>query len=259
MSIVVVQNQDIKFIQNQESKPEDPLFQLEYRNELFERLNISFHKEKKKMLDNFVDFVHKKKQTNILILERNFEYLVYSSLDLSESESQLDEKQKEEKNQQTEIIIEEKKEKLKKVTEVDDINLLLSSLPNLKINYFTLACVLIIQNMEEEIEYLMGSKQLKKFNEDVIKVFQKIKLPGCETLEQINRFLDKNTLVYEQLPKWNQTEIDSLFSEISKVGKKYFGNTIFVDICVDNLKKLPEYNEPEFMNCCLQFVLIAKL
>jgi hypothetical protein len=122
----------------------------------------------------------------------------------------------------------------------------------------TQACLLIIQTIAEDIEDLMGTSQKRAFQEDLTKIFKQCLLPGAETSQSINPLLTINPLTTTKLPIWGQKEIDLLFPRLGQLGKKYFSSTTFVERTVDILQNLPVYNNPKFMYCCMQFVLLCK-
>jgi hypothetical protein len=119
-------------------------------------------------------------------------------------------------------------------------------------------CLLIIQTIADDIEDLMGASQKRAFQEDMTKVFKQCLLPGANTPESINYLLTIDPLATTKLPIWEQKNMEMVFSRLARVGKKYFGNTTFVERTIDVLKELPIYSNPQFMYCCMQFVLLCK-
>lgn len=239
MGIAFVKNQDIQFIDVVNNEKSDPFFSFNYQGKIFERLNISFNKQKKNMLEAFCAILQKQ-QKNIVVLDKKSEYLVYSEVN---SQSNL------QPSKQQEI----KEKEIQSFTQNKSQNVAITNN-----NYYSLASLLILQNMLVEIEDLMGNKRANDFRNDLEKLLQKMNLSGTESKEKIKNLLMIKASVNNNLPVWNSQQVDQLFPKIRDLGKKYFGNTLFVDICLDNIKKLPIYNEPEFMKCCMDFVLVCK-
>lgn len=122
----------------------------------------------------------------------------------------------------------------------------------------TQICLLIIQTIADDIEDLMGASQKRAFQEDMTKVFKECLLPGANTPETINYLLTIDPLATTNLPIWEQKNLEKLFPRLARVGKKYFGNTTFVERAIDAFKELPIYSNPQFMYGCIQFVLFCK-
>lgn len=246
MNIIFVDNKQVKFLPVKDKNKQDPFSLFQYQDKVFERLNISFSQDKKQMLEQYCNVLQEQKK-NVLVLNKKIEYLVYIEVEkkitsiATEEESNDIQLEEEQVLKQEESILEE---------EIYE---------EIKPPYLTLASVLIMQNMLEEIEYLMGQKQQLKFKKDLRQLLKKLSFPEMKSLDQINDIIDINALDNQNLPIWSEVEIQRLFPVLRDLGRKYFGNTFFVDVCIQNLQSLSVYNEPEFMNCCMQFVMISKI
>jgi hypothetical protein len=107
---------------------------------------------------------------------------------------------------------------------------------------FSRAGLLIFQSFDREIEMLLGTKQAKAFRKDLAKALRKQRVPFIESPEAVNILLTLEPMTSKQLPPWKENHIDILLRELCRLGKRYFGNTTFVDRLFENLKKsnIPE-------------------
>lgn len=104
------------------------------------------------------------------------------------------------------------------------------------------AGLLIFQSFDKEIEMLLGIKQAKAFRKDLAKALKRQSVPFIESPEAVNILLTLEPMTSKQVPPWKENHVDLLLRELCRLGKRYFGNTTFVDRIFENLKKtnIPE-------------------
>jgi hypothetical protein len=106
----------------------------------------------------------------------------------------------------------------------------------------TRAGLLIFQSFAREIEMVLGIKQAKAFRKDLVKALRRQNIPSIESPEAVNILLTLEPMTAKQLPPWKENHVDILLRELCRLGKRYFGNTTFIDRLFENLKKsdIPE-------------------
>ncbi|BAU64256.1 hypothetical protein STA3757_16270 [Stanieria sp. NIES-3757] len=241
--IVILQRQNLKIHETFVSESNNRILTFIYQDKTYEKLSISFKLSLKgNALEFCKNYLNKHQKQCILVDEKEI-FSVWSEI-LSTSaikESGLS-------KSQTPIL--SSAEKKEKVTSIST-----SFFQNLSV---TQATLLIIQILLDDIEDLMGNRHQESFKQELIKILQKSHLPGTESLEKINVLLTIDPRDNNQLPSWQQEQVNQMFAYLTVLAKKYFNNTSFVDSLMEVLQELPEYSKFEFVNCCTQFVLLCR-
>jgi hypothetical protein len=235
--ILAREKQEISRISNPENG--NNILILQYRGKTFRFINVSFNISRRKNAQIFCQNLRKKYGKHCILLENNLEYGIWVETNIqqeyepktdgaSENKAKLDRKNP------------------RKVTSSRPISL-------------TQGCLLIAQIIMDDIEDLMGTNKKIAFQEELTKIFKQCLLPGAESSEPINYLLRIDPLEVNDLPSWQEKHLEKLFPKLGRLGKKYFGNTSFVERTIDTLKSLPIYQQPQMMNCCMQFVLMSKI
>ncbi|AFZ37448.1 hypothetical protein Sta7437_3966 [Stanieria cyanosphaera PCC 7437] len=230
--IVILQRQNVKISETKLSESNTQILTFTYHNKTYEKLNISF---KITLQDNALNFCKNyfdKHQKQCILLDEKDIFSVWSEV----------------------LPISEIKEP--SLSESENSTLTFTTAKNL---YVTQATLLIVQILLTDIEDLMGNRHKENFKQELIKIFQKSNLPETESLEKINSLLMVDPLNKNQLPSWEQEQVKQIFSSLIFLATKYFNNTSFVEEILEIFQELPEYNEPEFLNCCMQFVNLCSI
>ncbi|MGD1948428.1 MAG: Npun_F0813 family protein [Leptolyngbyaceae cyanobacterium] len=106
---------------------------------------------------------------------------------------------------------------------------------------FVKAGVLIIQAMYEDIEDLMGGKQAKRFENDLAEVGQQMRLPQMNSEDSVTGLLKLDPFS-AALPPWQTNHLNTIFKELHRIGKNYFGRSNFTE---RTLEALDELSPPE--------------
>lgn len=93
---------------------------------------------------------------------------------------------------------------------------------------FTIACMLLLQAVYIDIEDLLGGRQAKAFEKDLIKLFKDGDFPQTESPKAIKELLTTDPLNNDiQLPPWEEVHLKKLLQELHGLGHAYFGNNSF--------------------------------
>jgi hypothetical protein len=230
--IIVLQPKDLDTKQILNKRQNTQQLTLNYRNKIYERLNIFFNKSAR---DRALEYCRRsidERKTHCLLVQEEIGFSVWSEIQTIAA---------------TEIVGLE-----------NSINNESSILTTSTVsNYGTQASLFIVQIIADEIEYLMGLKQKKAFVRELVEILHKSNLPATDSLKKIEILFGLDPMQNDGLPIWRQEDIDYFLSQIAMLGIKYFGNTSFVYRTVDYLKQLPIYKKAEFMHCVGQFLSLA--
>lgn len=241
--IIILQRQNVKISETFVAESNTHILTFIYQDKTYEKLSISFKVSLKgNALEFCKNYLNKHQKQCILVDEKEI-FSVWSEV-LSTSaikEPSLS------KSEPPTLSPEEKEEQKTPASTTPSQNLSV-----------TQASLLIVQILLDDIEDLMGNRHKDNFKQELIKILQKSKLPDTESLEKINVLLTVETLDNNQLPLWGQEQVNQMFAPLTVLAKKYFNNNTFVDSVMEVLQELPEYSKSEFVNCCMQFVLLCR-
>ncbi len=114
---------------------------------------------------------------------------------------------------------------------------------------FTQGCFLITQAVAIDIEDLLGPKQAKSFEEELMERFRKWNLPYAGSPEMIHQLMTKDPLEDTTFPgtSWKEVELSNLLREVHDLGKEYFGNTRFTKGAMEVLEDLAPGDRQPFL------------
>jgi hypothetical protein len=122
----------------------------------------------------------------------------------------------------------------------------------------TQICLLLLQVITDDIEYLMGNRKKEHFQEEVSQIFQQFLSTDSAVPASIDYLLMLDPLTAKNLPDWTEEQIDELFARVGSLAIRYFGNISFLDRALEAIKELPVYQNSEVLRLCMKFVLICK-
>jgi hypothetical protein len=204
---------------------------MHYRGKTFRPLNVFFNTSCKKNAQLFCQNFAIAYGNKCLLLQKNNEYGVWLEIEQQQS------------------IETTSQESLNDTTQTEALE---SKFPNAQI------CFLLIQVITDDVEYLMGNRQKKAFQEEIIELLEEFISPDSNNIDLIDRSLVANPLTAEELPDWTDEEIDRLFFKLGNLGIKYFGNLSFVDRALEALKEFPVYQNSQFFKLSMKFIFICK-
>lgn len=104
-------------------------------------------------------------------------------------------------------------------------------------NVFVKAGVLIIQAMYEDVADLMGHKQAKRFEGDLVAIGNQMRLPQMTSEELVASLLRLDPFS-ASLPSWQTNHLNTIFKELHRIGKSYFGHSNFTERALEALDDL---------------------
>ncbi|NET30735.1 MAG: hypothetical protein F6K19_01860 [Cyanothece sp. SIO1E1] len=114
---------------------------------------------------------------------------------------------------------------------------------------FIQACVLILQAIYLDIEDLLGVKQAKLFEKEIIEVFHRWHFPQTDSPAAVNNLLEIDPLTnLQQIPPWQEHHLNTLLQELHRLGKSHFGNTNFTERVLETLDDMPAEDQAQFVN-----------
>jgi len=124
---------------------------------------------------------------------------------------------------------------------------------------FTQGCFLMAQAVAIDIEDLLGPKQAKAFEKNLIEVFQQWNLPHAGSEQIIVQLVSIDPLE-DGFPTnaWKEVDLSNFLREVHRLGKEYFGNTSFTVGAMEVLNDLADGDRQGFMKW-LQKSGLAKL
>ncbi len=111
---------------------------------------------------------------------------------------------------------------------------------------FVKAGVLVIQAMYEDIEDLLGAKQAKRFEGDLADVGQQMRLPQMMSADAVAGLLRLNPLS-ASLPPWQTNHLNTIFKELHRIGRNYFGRSNFTERALEALEDLSPPERDAFL------------
>ena len=112
---------------------------------------------------------------------------------------------------------------------------------------FIQACLLLLQVLYIDVEDLLGAKQAKLFENDLMAVFKEWRFPQTSAPKAINTLLTVDPLAMPQLPLWEDHHLHRLLEESHRIGKNYFGNANFTQRAMEALDDLPVADRQQFL------------
>lgn len=109
----------------------------------------------------------------------------------------------------------------------------------------TQACLLILQALRDDVEDLLGAKQLKRFEQELIAAGAQKRLPQANTPQAVNTLLQLDPLA-DRLPVWQEMHLVVLLQELHRIGKLFFGQANFVERALDALDELSDQDRTLF-------------
>jgi hypothetical protein len=237
--ILVLQPKDVETNKILTRKQDTNILTLKYQGKNYERLNIFFNTSLQQKAFEFCQKFINEHQKDCLLINEQRGFSVWSEIQ-QKSTKELSTPEKAEIVPANVVTTNEEKDTLE------------TSL------YITQASLLIFQIITDDIEDLMGTKQKKAFQQELTKILEESSLPGTESSKQVTYLLDIDPINTDNLPLWRQKDMENLFSQLTFVAIKYFGNTSFVERTIDVLKEISIYNQPVFINCVEQFLLLSQ-
>ena len=111
---------------------------------------------------------------------------------------------------------------------------------------FVRAGVLIIQAMYEDIEDLMGGKQAKRFEGDLAEIGQQMRLPQMTSAELVTSLLQLDPFS-STMPPWQTNHLNTIFKELHRIGRNYFGRSNFTERALEALDDLSPTERDAFL------------
>ena len=102
---------------------------------------------------------------------------------------------------------------------------------------FIRAGVLIIQAMYEDVADLMGDKQAKRFEQDLVAMGTEMRLPQMTSNESVVHLLRLDPFSLE-LPPWQTNHLNTIFKALHRIGRSYFGRSNFTERTLEALDDL---------------------
>ena len=111
----------------------------------------------------------------------------------------------------------------------------------------TQACLLLLQAVYLDIEDMLGSRQAKMFQKDVMEVFRQSHFPNTNSPDAVNHLLTVDPLSSPKVPHWEEHHLITLLQELHRLGKAYYGNANFAEQVSDILQDMPPAERSQFM------------
>ncbi|MEM6251808.1 MAG: Npun_F0813 family protein [Cyanobacteria bacterium P01_D01_bin.156] len=112
---------------------------------------------------------------------------------------------------------------------------------------FIKAGVLVLQAMYDDVADLMGDKQAKRFEGDLAAVGAQMRLPELSSAELVTGVLKLDPFS-GALPPWQTSHINTIFKELHRIGKNYFGRSNFTERALEALDELSPTERDAFLN-----------
>ncbi|MBX2863736.1 MAG: hypothetical protein KTR27_09280 [Leptolyngbyaceae cyanobacterium MAG.088] len=113
-------------------------------------------------------------------------------------------------------------------------------------NVFVKAGLLIIQAMYEDIDDLMGGKQAKRFEGDLTEIGKQMRLPQMTSEDLVIGLLRMDPFS-AALPPWQTNHLNTIFTELHRIGRNYFGRSNFTDRALEALDDLSPPERDAFL------------
>ncbi|MBT9314998.1 Npun_F0813 family protein [Leptothoe spongobia] len=111
---------------------------------------------------------------------------------------------------------------------------------------FVKAGVLIIQAMYEDVADLMGDKQAKRFEGDLATIGKEMRLPQLTSDELVTGLLRLDPFS-ASLPPWQTNHLNTIFKELHRIGRSYFGRSNFTERALEALDDLSPTEREAFL------------
>lgn len=92
---------------------------------------------------------------------------------------------------------------------------------------FTIACLLLLQAVYIDIEDMLGGRQAKAFEKDIIQVFKNGSFPQTDSPKAVKELLTADPLNNLQIPPWQEAHLNKLLQDMHGLGHAYLGNNSF--------------------------------
>ena len=111
---------------------------------------------------------------------------------------------------------------------------------------FVKAGVLIIQAMYEDVADLMGDKQAKRFEGDLTAIGKQMRLPQMTSDDLVIGLLRLDPFS-AALPPWQTNHLNTIFKELHRIGRSYFGRSNFTERALEALDELSPAERDAFL------------
>lgn len=239
--MLILNKQDVKILPNTSSSHKVGIsdLTLQYRNRTYTKLNIAFNISQLDKAKDFCQSFQQDEDKQYLLVTERYGYSIWGEV----KEEQLAEKpvtQPDRSNHQTSASEPQPEVEFLSSKNTPDI---------------TQMVLVTIQTIADDIEDLMGKRKKATFYQEVSRLFKQSLMPGAASPESIDRLLNIDPLTAKDLPEWQQKHLEAFLPKLARLGKKYYGNTTFIELIVDKIRSLPLYDRPQVADLCLQFVL----
>ncbi len=109
------------------------------------------------------------------------------------------------------------------------------------------ACLLLLQAVHIDIEDLLGDRQLKIFEQELVNLFKGNQFPGVDSPDATNQLLTIDPLASLQVPPWPEGHLTTLLQELHRLGKEHFGNANFTQRVMETLEDMPDPDRSAFL------------
>ncbi|MDY6785918.1 MAG: hypothetical protein SW833_25785 [Cyanobacteriota bacterium] len=111
----------------------------------------------------------------------------------------------------------------------------------------TQACLILLQTIYLDIEDLLGNRQAKQFQKDLVEVFVEWKFPQADSPQGVERLLNGiDPLELTKVPPWEEHHLITLLQELYRLGKDYFGNASFAEEVQEILQDMSAPDRQQF-------------
>jgi len=91
---------------------------------------------------------------------------------------------------------------------------------------FTIACLLLLQAVYIDIEDMLGGRQAKAFEKDIIQVFKNGSFPQTDSPKAVKELLTADPLNNLQIPPWQEAHLNKLLQDMHGLGHAYLAITV---------------------------------
>ena len=106
--------------------------------------------------------------------------------------------------------------------------------------------MLIIQAMYEDVADLMGDKQAKRFEGDLTEIGKSLRLPQITSNELVVGLQRKDPFS-AALPPWQTNHLNTIFKELHRIGRSYFGRSNFTERALESLEDMAPAERDAFL------------
>lgn len=107
-------------------------------------------------------------------------------------------------------------------------------------------CLLLLQALFIDVEDLLGNKQAALFEQDMVQIFTRWRLPQVTSEKAVKTLLTMDPLA-TQVPPWEEHHLLRLLEELHRLGKECFGNANFTERSLEALEDLSRSDQQKFL------------